>query len=738
MDTNARLDGFMVHPLDLFPTNKNLNDNANKITLNTANLDGFKVHPIDLFVSHDNSPFRNNNDNPPISNYKIFNTETNNNLNIVQYSTITNGRNILSQYQYPQNISSYKPSIKTTIIKKEITYNYPNISQNTSNYKNYNQNPANIKTEISYVPFPITNQQNKVTYPEDNNQNITKINYIQQSPIIEKKVKIIKFPRTTIQNITTTYENYSPTNNIINYREPYIQKYSYSTNNQPQTQPQIQPQIQPQQLLPQTQPQIQPQIQPQQLQPQPQPQLQPQIQPQQIQHQTQPQLQPQQLLPQTQPQIQPQIQPQQIPQPQPQFQTNFQAQPLPKPQLNSQPLIQAQLQHKPQFQTLPQSQPQTQPQQIKTTTIIYRNYPISNNNDKINYITPTKTKNIGINNRFDYSQAPKTTTNITNISYIKPQIQQYNLINQNQKIYELNNYNKNIILNLKKLPPTKIMNIDRNDVQSNNIFSSNTAQNNNIIKQNKGLSILNQVKTAPYLSKAFPYSTASYEPETTAGEYQTRTSLIGLKSYFDLTNKERMPRNKTPIKGIQQIGTTIIPTSNNIITPIKKSIIFPQNTTAIIPNITTNIFSTPKKSSNQFSPSKSPIITNQFSPTKSPIISSNFVQPVVTTKKIISNPRNNIVIPLSTIPLNTNSNDIYSLTSLKSQRAYNQGLRAINRDGNTIYPIKQNISIDLPSRQRALSKSPLKNNFLSYLPNQRNIVEINNLKLVSPIYTQRI
>ena len=674
MDTNARLDGFMVHPLDLFPTNKNLNDNANKITLNTANLDGFKVHPIDLFVSHDNSPFKNNNDNPPISNYKIFNTETNNNLNIVQYSTITNGRNILSQYQYPQNISSYKPSIKTTIIKKEIIYNYPNISQNTSNYKNYNQNPANIKTEISYVPFPITNQQNKVTYPEDNNQNITKINYIQQSPIIEKKVKIIKFPRTTIQNITTTYENYSPTNNIINYREPYIQKYSYSTNNQPQTQPQIQPQIQPQQ----------------------------------------------------------------IPQPQPQFQTNFQAQPLPKPQLNSQPLIQAQLQHKPQFQTLPQSQPQTQPQQIKTTTIIYRNYPISNNNDKINYITPTKTKNIGINNRFDYSQAPKTTTNIANINYIKPQIQQYNLINQNQKIYELNNYNKNIILNLKKLPPTKIMNIDRNDVQSNNIFSSNTAQNNNIINQNKGLSILNQVKTAPYLSKAFPYSTASYEPETTAGEYQTRTSLIGLKSYFDLTNKERMPRNKTPIKGIQQIGTTIIPSSNNNITPIKKSIIFPQNTTVIIPNITTNIFSTPKKSSNQFSPSKSPIITNQFSPTKSPIISSNFVQPVVTTKKIISSPRNNIVIPLSTIPLNTNSNDIYSLTSLKSQRAYNQGLRVINRDGNSIYPIKQNISIDLPSRQRALSKSPLKNNFLSYLPNQRNIVEINNLKLVSPIYTQRI
>jgi hypothetical protein len=282
------------------------------------------------------------------------------------------------------------------------------------------------------------------------------------------------------------------------------------------------------------------------------------------------------------------------------------------------------------------------------------------------------------------------------------------------------------------------MNIDRNDVQSNNIFSSNTAQNNNIINQNKGLSILNQVKTAPYLSNAFPYSTASYEPETTAGEYQTRTSLIGLKSYFDLTNKERMPRNKTPIKGIQQIGTTIIPSSNNNITPIKKSIIFPQNTTVIIPNITTNIFSTPKKSSNQFSPSKSPIITNQFSPTKSPIISSNFVQPVVTTKKIISSPRNNIVIPLSTIPLNTNSNDIYSLTSLKSQRAYNQGLRAINRDGNTIYPIKQNISIDLPSRQRALSKSPLKNNFISYLPNQRNIVEINNLKLVSPIYTQRI
>ena len=60
MDINARLDGYTVHPLDLFPTNKNSPDNLEKISLDTADLDGFKVHPIDLFVNHEN-PYKNYN-----------------------------------------------------------------------------------------------------------------------------------------------------------------------------------------------------------------------------------------------------------------------------------------------------------------------------------------------------------------------------------------------------------------------------------------------------------------------------------------------------------------------------------------------------------------------------------------------------------------------------------------------------------------------------------------------------
>ena len=665
MNNNARLDGFTVHPLDLFPTNKNLNDNANKITLNTANLDGFKIHPIDLFVSHDNNPFKNKDYNPS-SNYKISNTQTNNNINTVQYGTITNDGNIFYKYQYPNNINSYQPSIKTTIIKKEIIYNNPNpVSLNTTTFKDYNQNPADVKEDISFIPFQVTNLQNKVAYPD----------------VVEKKTKIIKLPKATIQNITPTYDNNSPPKDVITYQEPYLNKFSiYSINNQPQLQPQLQPQIQPQ-----LQPQIQPQLQ-SQLQPQPQPQLQLQSQP--TTH----------LL------IQTQLQPQPLSQPHLQ----------PNPQTNPQPL--PQLQHQPKSLVFPQFLPQSQ--QMKTK-IIYRDYPIQNNNN--NYVNQIETKNAGINNGFDYNHAPKTIS-ITNINYITPQIQQYNLINQNQKIYELNNSTKNINLNLKKLPPTKIMNLDTNNVQSNKIFSLNNRQNININNQIKGLSISN-------LNKGIPYSTASYEPEPSPGEYQTRTSLIG-KLNFDSTNIDRMPRNKTPTI----MGKTLIPIQN-IITPVKKTIMAPKDTTIIIPKISTNIVSTP---------TKSPIISNQFSPIKSPLISSKFDKPVVITKKIINSPRNSRVIPLSTIPLNTNDYNTYSLTSLNksfSQRAYNpQNLKSINASRNMgMFPFNQNITtIGLPSRQRSISQSPFKYNFPSYFQNQRNIVKINNLKLGNTIYTKRI
>ena len=748
MDVNARLDGFMVHPLDLFPTNKNLNDNANKITLNTANLDGFKVHPIDLFVSHEShetNPFNNNNNisqnyqkhhiqtsNNLPSNYKVFNTQTNNNLplnykvfntesnnnlssnskaintqtnnniNLVQYTTTTNANNILTQYPYqePKNIVLYEPKIKSSTT---IYDNYPKtVSTNEVAFQSYNHSngkPANINRNVSYSPFPIE-QSVKFTYP-DKIQKIKKNNFIQQKPVIENKINIIKLPRTTIQNITTTsYENLAQQNNVINSREP-MQKYNlYLVNKQPHSilQPQSLPQPQPQTqtlLKFQPKPQFQSFLQPQPLQPHPKP--------------------------------------------------------LPQPQLQ----LQSQSQYQPQLQL--QTLPQSQPQQIKTT-IIYKNDPMSNNSN--NYIT--QSKNSGINNFNQIS------TSTGNINYTTPH-QQYNLVNPNIKIYRLNTPTKNVNLNLKKFPPTTIMNLDIDNGKSNNILPLNTAQNININNQSNNRSFLKSLKSSPNLYKGFPYSTASYEPETTPGDYQTKTNLIALKSYF---NSPNLPTNNTSTRGnnmqegVNQVKTTIIlPNKKSFIIPTKRPVMVPK-TTIFNPNISTNLPATPKKTpiiafsptkspiisispskspnSNHYSPQKSPIVPSYYSPAKPPIVPSyyspskspkvpsNMVQQVITTKKIINRPINNIVLPLSTFPLNTDSYGIKSLTNSNksfSKVSYNlMNNKVINKpEKNGVYPIKQNIIIELPSKQRAISTSPIKYNIPSYLTNQRNY---GNLKII--------
>ena len=727
MDTNARLDGFMVHPLDLFPTNKNLNDNANKISLNTANLDGFKVHPIDLFVSKETNQITNNNkgisnknnniasnikvfntqtnnnfpsnskvfntqtnnniasnttvfntqtNNNIASNYKtfysqtnnnlpsnskVFNVQTNNNINVVQYSTITNTSNILNSYsnQKLKNMNLYEPQNKasTTIFD-----NYPRtVSPDKATFQiNYHSNDKRMDNnrDISFISFPIIEQSTKFSYP-DKIQNINNIKHIQQGPTIKKKLNIIKLPKATIQNITTnTYGNSTHQNNIINSREPYIK----ITNNQ------FHPILHPQSL---------------QLQPQPLIQLQPK-----------PNYQPQSLL-QPQTQIQP---PNPIPLPQPQLQLN---------KLQFQPQLQV--------QTIPQSQPQR-----INTTIIYKNFPISNHSN--NFITQTQNS---VNNKLIFNQIGISTGNLENINYAIPN-QHYNIKNINTKIYPLNTPTKNINLKITKFPPTKIMNLDIDNRLTNNIFSSNIAQNININNQNnnKYSFLKRSLKSSPNLYKASPYSTASYEPETTPGEYKTRTNLFALKSYFNSPSLNIIPRNTTPIKGNNlQVGVSPIKTT--IILPTNKALMAPKETAIIIPNI----YASPKKSSiisispikspisNYYSPTKSPLVPSHYSPTKSPLIPNYYspiksptipsnIKQVVNIKKIPIN--NNMVLPLSTFPLNTNSFGINSLTSLN--RSISQGPNNLwnNIKKNGVFPIKQNIFIKIPPKQRNLSSSPIK------------------------------
>ena len=47
---------FGIHPLVFFPHNKNLDkNNIDKAATYISKLDGFNIHPIDLFINHGNT-----------------------------------------------------------------------------------------------------------------------------------------------------------------------------------------------------------------------------------------------------------------------------------------------------------------------------------------------------------------------------------------------------------------------------------------------------------------------------------------------------------------------------------------------------------------------------------------------------------------------------------------------------------------------------------------------------------
>ena len=250
MDINAMLDGFMVHPLDLFPTNKNLmNNNLSKISTNTANLDGFIVHPIDMFVSNED---RNKNFNLAqnlTQNYQIINTkENNNNINsIYPYGLPNNEINIFNQYPTIKNIQIYQTQIQQpnpfpnnqTIYNLNSTTKRSNVGQ-IQNYNNYFPNSG-----ITYNTIQtITSTQNPAV-PKKSIQNINNYNLFSTIPIFDNQNNIIQLPSITIQNVTdvkTIYDNYNQPqpqtqsqnkiniNSIINSINP---NYNiYSTTNQ--------------------------------------------------------------------------------------------------------------------------------------------------------------------------------------------------------------------------------------------------------------------------------------------------------------------------------------------------------------------------------------------------------------------------------------------------------------------------------------------------------------------------
>ena len=217
MDINARLDGYMVHPLDLFPTNKNILDNLEKISLDTADLDGFKVHPIDLFVNHEN-PNKNYNLSSAITNNGIFNTQSKYNNGIIPFEKQIKADNIFNQYQNPRNMGVYETQ-KTPIYNKEnnIYNNFPSMMPTENRETFQNNNTFNQNQRITSHFSSLANQSiNNIIYPTSMNQKINNINNEIQNSITNNQNNIIKSSITTIQSIPNLKYQFNTNSNIPN------------------------------------------------------------------------------------------------------------------------------------------------------------------------------------------------------------------------------------------------------------------------------------------------------------------------------------------------------------------------------------------------------------------------------------------------------------------------------------------------------------------------------------------
>ena len=212
MNTNANPDGFMVHPLDIFPTNKNLNYNIEQISSNTANLDRFQVHPIDLFVSNDN----------PNNNYNLTNNLTVNqgtintspqptNISLVPFIQSTNVGPLPNNYKNNGNIET----VKTQLLQN------PHLTPIMPSNAETHQNNA-----IPYAPFPLNNE----IYPNQTIQNLINPNNINQNQDLANTYNIVNLPNKSIldqpqyiannnnKGIPYGTASYEPDTNALDYQ----------------------------------------------------------------------------------------------------------------------------------------------------------------------------------------------------------------------------------------------------------------------------------------------------------------------------------------------------------------------------------------------------------------------------------------------------------------------------------------------------------------------------------------
>ena len=224
MDMNARLDGFLVHPLDLFPKTQEFDET-------TANLDGFKVHPLDSFINHNkNDPYKYLQNNTA-TNYDYNNllsninaTPTNQNYQAKLYDQYTTIKS--EPYLYSKNYTNPKQLVNIDNSDNNINYN------NTFNYK------GNTNKTIEYNNYPVTNStyfpktiDHKYDYLQTNSYNDNIFGKYPKNKITDLGGNYIKaydsIPNDSSTN-NTSYEIH-PSSKIINTGITY-DKYTATTN----------------------------------------------------------------------------------------------------------------------------------------------------------------------------------------------------------------------------------------------------------------------------------------------------------------------------------------------------------------------------------------------------------------------------------------------------------------------------------------------------------------------------
>jgi hypothetical protein len=195
MDINARLDGFLVHPLDLFPKNQEFDET-------TANLDGFKVHPLDSFINHNkNDPYKY------LQNNTKTNYDNNNLINNINSTPINQNyeANLYDQYTTTKN----EPYLYSNNINYNNTYNS---SDNTNKIIKFNKYPVNNST---YYTQAINHNYDYLQANSYNNNILGKYPKYKITNFVENYSKTYDtFPNDSSTN-NTSYEIY-PSSKIIN------------------------------------------------------------------------------------------------------------------------------------------------------------------------------------------------------------------------------------------------------------------------------------------------------------------------------------------------------------------------------------------------------------------------------------------------------------------------------------------------------------------------------------------